>query len=256
MEDLAKFIADVIEFVVGGVFLVASLVLLVHAVSPDTTETVRDQFGDPAGGLSTLYTVGGLAVVYAMGIVAEGVSRMICEWRLRQLTVHRFAVPSTSDPAVLREDLTVVGLCRTNGALERHLADQPRMRPWHVSRLWRRFRLRKRLGKRAEKLREMWRTAAGTAKQQYADNINTQLKRLRIERTLLLSNLIALAAVLILHRWLLGALLVGFGLVLAGLVNERFIRFLNAIVNCYVTAQTLRLLDEDKVDQGEPEPAK
>ena len=86
MEDLAKFFADIIEFIVGGVFLAASVVLLVYALAPHSMQLVSDHVGEPQAGLGGLYTIAGLAVVYAMGIVAEGASRQLLEWRLRLRT--------------------------------------------------------------------------------------------------------------------------------------------------------------------------
>jgi hypothetical protein len=101
VEDLAKFFADIIEFIVGGVLFLASLALFVNAVSSASLHTVTDDLGDAPQGLSGGYTVAALAVVYALGIVAEGVSRLLFEWRLAQLSVKLF--PGEAHPVEERE---------------------------------------------------------------------------------------------------------------------------------------------------------
>ena len=101
MEDLAKFFADIIEFIVGGVLFLASLLLFVNAVSSASLSTVSDDLGEAPEGLSGGYTIAALAVVYALGIVAEGVSRLLFEWRLAQLSVKLF--PGEAHPVEERE---------------------------------------------------------------------------------------------------------------------------------------------------------
>jgi hypothetical protein len=101
VEDLAKFFADIIEFIVGGVLFLASLALFVSAVSSASLHTVTKDLGDAPQGLSGAYTVAALAVVYAVGIFAEGVSRLLFEWRLAQLSVKLF--PGEAHPVEERE---------------------------------------------------------------------------------------------------------------------------------------------------------
>jgi len=101
VEDLAKFFADIIEFIVGGVLFLASLLLFVNAVSSASLSSVTDDLGKAPEGLSGGYTIAALAVVYALGIVAEGVSRLLFEWRLGQLSVTHF--PGEAHPVEARE---------------------------------------------------------------------------------------------------------------------------------------------------------
>lgn len=283
MEDLAKFFADIIEFVVGGVFLAASVLLLAYAVAPDAIGDAADHLGDPPAGLNGLYTIAGLAVVYALGIVAEGASRQLLEWKLRLLTVSKFAKEDVSDPDALKEDLVARDLREERKALVAHeetlraLERSPltgriwglrlklsRMRPGKVrdytiplgqqdgtpaerplAARWQDLSYANAaLRDKSEKLREKWRTTAGTTKDSYAATINTQLKRLRIERSLFLSSCITVLALLWLHQWLLGAVLLLCTYGLYKLVEERFSRFLEAIVNCYSTASSLKLLPD------------
>ena len=101
MEDLAKFFADIIEFIVGGVLFLASVLLFVNALSSTSLSSVTDDLGRAPQGLSGGYTVAALAVVYALGIVAEGVSRLLFEWRLGQLSDKLF--PGVSHAVEERE---------------------------------------------------------------------------------------------------------------------------------------------------------
>ena len=101
MEDLAKFFADIIEFIVGGVLFLASLILFVNAVSSASLSTVSDDLGAAPEGLNGGYTIAALALIYAFGIVAEGVSRLLFEWRLAQLSVKLF--PGVANPVEERE---------------------------------------------------------------------------------------------------------------------------------------------------------
>jgi hypothetical protein len=101
VEDLAKFFADIIEFIVGGVLFLASVLLFVNAVSSASLSTVTDDLGKAPQGLNGGYTVAALAVVYALGIVAEGLSRLLFEWRLGQLSVKLF--PGEAHPVEERE---------------------------------------------------------------------------------------------------------------------------------------------------------
>jgi hypothetical protein len=101
VEDLAKFFADIIEFIVGGVLFLASLLLFVDAISPASLASLTGDLDEAPSGLSGAYPVAGLALVYALGIVAEGVSRLLFEWRLGQLSVTLF--PGHPRPVEERE---------------------------------------------------------------------------------------------------------------------------------------------------------
>jgi hypothetical protein len=73
----------------------------VQAVSSASLSSVTDDLGEAPQGLSGGYTIAALAVVYALGIVAEGVSRLLFEWRLAQLSVKLF--PGEQRPVEERE---------------------------------------------------------------------------------------------------------------------------------------------------------
>jgi len=184
VEDLAKFFADIIEFIVGGVFFVASLLLLLHAGSPSSLESLNAGLESVPDNLGAMVPIAALAVVYAMGIIAEGTSRLICEWRLTQLT--RQSLGRFKDP-------------------ERDLV----------------------------KRREKWRTRAGAHSPSLEAKINAQLKRLRIERALLLSSAIACLAFIIDRQALPAVITLVLAVTTGVLVEVRFRRFLDSIVDAY-----------------------
>jgi HAD superfamily hydrolase (TIGR01509 family) len=177
VQDLAEFFADVIEFIVGGVLFLASLLLFVSAWSPHSWSTLTEHLDDAPAGLSGGYTIGALAVVYAMGILAEGVSRSAGEWWLTHRTSKFFDLPTN----------------------------------------------------RAKNKREELRHAVKHQSERLDEAINTQLKRLRIERTLALSGFLGFLGFIRREDWFLAtALLILFGACVA-LVNVRFGRYLNTI---------------------------
>jgi hypothetical protein len=108
VEDLAKFFADVIEFIVGGVLFLASLVLLVNAISSDALEELSDSLRQAPEGFSGGYTIAALALIYATGILAEGVSRLCFEWRLKQKTADHFRGPDGPVAERERQRLSVM----------------------------------------------------------------------------------------------------------------------------------------------------
>ncbi|MBL0746361.1 hypothetical protein [Nocardioides baculatus] len=85
MGDLAKYIAEVIEFVVAGVLVLFSLLLLGYVVvRPDLAE-LPDELPFLSS-LGALLPVVGVAFIYALGILAEGMSRIMFEHGLGELT--------------------------------------------------------------------------------------------------------------------------------------------------------------------------
>lgn len=234
MEDLAKFFADIIEFVVGGVFFLASLLLLANAIAPDAMESLYDDLKHAPDGFNGVYALAAVAVVYAMGIVAEGVSRVIFERRLDTLTRDKFHQ---------HDQLPVKAASK---------AGQPDLRadPWFPEqRAWLR-ELRKRFARsdrelidRCVELRERWRIES--VDHGLTVPIDYQLKRLRIERTLALSSAIAAVGLLASHLGL-AFLLVACTVLGYYLVNERFQRFLSAIARCHAQVRE-RIAEQERI---------
>ena len=85
MGDLAKYIAEVVEFVVAGVLVFFSLLLLGYVVVRPDLAALPDElpFLSSLGGL---LPVVGVALIYALGIIAEGMSRIMFEHGLGELT--------------------------------------------------------------------------------------------------------------------------------------------------------------------------
>ena len=149
MGDLAKYIAEVIEFVVAGILVLFSLLLLTYVVvDPDLAGR------GPDVALGALGPVLGLAVVYALGIMAEGVSRVAFEWHLDKET--RVAIDR--DPETGKLDRKPVATADYRG------------------------------------LREAWRMRVMGRSVPLAVQIESQLKRLRIERASALAGVIAVVA--------------------------------------------------------------
>lgn len=178
MGDLAKYIAEVIEFVVAGVLVLFSLLLMGYVVvHPDLAALPTDlPFLTSLGGL---LPVVGVALIYALGILAEGISRIMFEHGLGELTADKIKEQtSKKDREKLERKLSkadVDGL--TRGEAESHRRD---LEVDHY------------VG-----LREEWRMYVLAHSASLNAQVDGQLKRLRIERAAALSGGISSLALLL-----------------------------------------------------------
>jgi hypothetical protein len=185
VDKLVGYFADIVEFLVGGMLVGVASLLLLHAVAPDALP--YDSLSDLPAEMSTPISLVALGLVYALGVFAEGVSRLATEWRLRVLTADRYPEAPAAWP-------------------EPNHGFTP-----------------------AEREREIRRSRLRHANPSGSSEVDGQLKRLRIERTLLLALCIAAAAAVAAREpWWSGLLVVLAG-ASARLVDERFRRFLEAI---------------------------
>jgi len=197
-ETLSRFIAASVEFIVGGILLCTSLLLVLIQV-PDVRSGLDTALGHrwiadiPHGALAVF----GLCIAYAVGIFAESSSRILLERRLDSITAKQFS----PEP--------VVGAPRRLGKVKRE---------------------------QAQKRREQARLNILLQRANVYREIESQLRRMRLERIWFLSLglfwLSSFAHALVTHTWTwiiicvvtMAALAVSFLV-----VNERFVRFCTAI---------------------------
>lgn len=269
MDDLTKYAADVIEFIAGGILFLTALIIWGYLWIPESLTGVIFTFATGLGEVSSLALgIGLLGITYTLGVFAEGASRVVTEWRLRHITVEVMRDQYDQIPAPALTKLRDARLsrsgpvaragrflryrtcadCRALSSPQTGAETQPEPRtsssaPTRCSRHLAAVEKRVKLTL-IEHERERWRSIASRSTSG-AKSIDAQLKRLRIERTLLLSLVlitIALASRASLARWVetgvnhdlralwalaLTSLLLS--AVCAFLVNERFRRFLHTI---------------------------
>lgn len=291
MEALAKLIADITEFLVGGVLFLGALALLAQALFATELQAVL-RLPLPNAAASAV-TLGLFALVYAFGVMAEGISRMLLEWRLTALTVKQPKIasvisigPDRAEAAPGPAPVEDVQLARAAAAPregsvlsahrplsaaqhERHdetatvdgrripaaapsetttdVADplQAGDRKYttvvtqRIVRYIRRSIFDDRPGsrqareQRAKAIREDWRIEVTSRDESLGNTIEAQLKRLRIERTFLLSSFVCALAAVIEGNWGMGIAFSLLAAMSALLVEERFSRYLGAIVRAH-----------------------
>jgi len=237
-DDLSAFIADGIEFIVGGTIFLASLVFLLFSIGWEPVEGLPGLIDELGSGSSVLLFV---IAAYAVGVLVEGVSRMIFERVLDRKTLRR--------KAFWRLPAMDVG-------------DLPEAKPGEKQKAW--------LGKgeawrpdpRDEKqgewideeftnddlavtvfIREYQRAYVMTAHLGLADEIGSQLKRLRLERVAFTSACVVFLGFLFSQSWwelLVWSAVMGVVLVV---VLKRFDRYCSAIARVFVAGQTLKQKD-------------
>ena len=177
MGDLAKYIAEVVEFVVAGVLVFFSLLLLGYVVvRPDLADLPADlPFLASLGGL---LPVVGVALIYALGIIAEGMSRILFEHGLGELTAAKLATKATpAQKKALQEKVA---------AAESAASPKDRAKAGHKVEV-----------AHYEGVREEWRMYVLAHSASLNAQVDGQLKRLRIERAAALSGGIGSIALLI-----------------------------------------------------------
>lgn len=203
MEDFVKYLADIIEFLVGGILILLSLLIACYLFFPDQVVAAMGLLAGASDSLGLPIGFVVIGLVYGVGIIFEALSREIVEWRLTRVTV-----------AVLVDALGVP--TRDGAPLE-----GAELKKWAVDQ------------------REAWRRAV-EADDAGRRAVVAQLSRLRVERVFLLASYIVLVAFAvrciftvppILNWYAFGVLgAAAFSALLFHLVNVRFGRFVKEIM--------------------------
>ncbi len=237
-DDLSAFIADGIEFIVGGTLFIASVVFLLFAIDWSPVEDLP-KLSEELGSASAALLF--LIVAYAAGVLIEGVSRMIFERVLDRKTLRREAFWHL--PAVDPDDLP---------------QPKPKARPkWFLGsgKAWRPDPLDASKGGMEEVeftnhdlalcvfVREYQRAYVMTAHLGLADEIGSQLKRLRLERVAFTSAAVVGIGFLVSGQWTELLVWMGVLAVIFVIVRQRLDRYCNAIARGFVAGQTLKQKD-------------
>lgn len=190
MDDVAKHLVDILEYLVGGVLFLGSLAFSAHLLYPDQFAAFARDLKQVPDAFTTMIGLAGLALTYAFGVVAEGISRNVAEPRLSYLTANAFA----DDPDV-----------------------HPEGPGWRAR--WEACRQE----------RERQRSYVDNHDPALAARINDQLKRLRVERIFFLASVLCALAAFVATRWQAGLWLTLLAAVAGFLVDTRFHRYLEAI---------------------------
>lgn len=276
MDQLTRYAADVIEFIAGGILFLTALLIWGYLWIPGPLDDVVFAFAKDLGEISSIALgIGLLGITYTLGVFAEGASRVATEWRLRSLTWETMqSVDDRPPPADVEKlvdarlleagRLTYAGAqlqlrpcrpCRGKISARRRPRSAPDPSAEKASLVQDlcdtdRTKVEERVHLRLlEEKREKWRSVAAQTTSG-AKAVDAQLKRLRIERTFLLSivlitlafaakavfdpgGTVGLPNVNVLALWALtlsGAILAA---ACAYLVNERFRRFLDTIARAH-----------------------
>lgn len=254
-SSLATFLEKGLEFIVGGAIFLASCFFLLFVLGWDPATHLPDQLHDVSNGLLvTLVLIG----AYAAGVIVESLCRYLFEWDLKRITVRHqdFIRPDQVTTVSSPRSLTEWALGRRNLGTVSAAGDETAESPadgeeapgtpghWALLEVLRRptGRVVKRLGgyyttdscSVAERERERQRLAvAMSAFDGLQADVESQLKRLRLERIASLSGLMVCLGFVIQHAWwpLLASLVIV--AMLIRVVHGRFRRFCNAISRGY-----------------------
>lgn len=202
MEDFIKYLADILEFLVGGVLVAAAIVVSCALFFPESFAAASDVLFTVPDSFSLIVSLGGLGLIYGIGVIAEGISRALMEWRLSNVT-HACFVAAGAVPDRLAE------------------ADA---KQWTV------------------KTREDWRAVVEADESGYravtTQLSRLRIERIFLLASYIMLISLTLKAVLVspvlLNGYGIAALLMAaFSIVLFNLVNTRFARFVNGIVREY-----------------------
>jgi hypothetical protein len=254
-EGLWKFITDAFEFVGGGVVFTASLAYLV--MSFRTPQWLTESPTHLEALPSALVALAAVTVAYVVGVVAESASRGALEWDLNRLTVRhpRFDRPSKGQKTERSDTHSpTVGGDRLEGQPEDQPEDQPvedqageggassptgRLARSYNECVRYRYLGKDRCGVQfsgarlsaAVEVRERRRLRVAHPLHQSA--IDSQLKRMRLERMIFLSAFVAAVGACIRwvdnESWWPVVVAAGTTFVLFRLVHVRFRRYLDAI---------------------------
>lgn len=233
-KDLSGFVAEGIEFIIGGTVFLASVVLLLFALGSFPTDSefrLADELG--TAGVTFLF----IACTYAAGVLIEGASRLIFERVLDYMT--------------LRVDAFWKKAEAEGEPVETPTGDRDRTR-WFlgsgpVNGTLRNFTAKDLAACVA--VREQQRVYVMGAYPNLSAEIGAQLKRLRLERIAFASGLVAFAAFLISHAWWAALAWLGVLCVLGILVYQRLQRYCATIARTFAAAEAMSPDNDDA--QGE-----
>jgi hypothetical protein len=216
VDSMAEFIASAVEFLVGGIiFTIAVAFLLVGGSVP----RLRGDEIDFLSGNAALVAAVFVAIAYAAGVAAESLARGIFEILLDRVTVRSPAfrvrdplggnTPGQSDHGLTRQwnRIHARALGRDYSARQCSLACEERER------------------QRTEVL--------ASSKVLLNNEVQGQLKRLRLERVCSLSLVIVAVALLGRRHWTYASLAGVSAAWMAWLVHTRFQRYCSAISRSY-----------------------
>lgn len=211
-DDLSAFIASGIEFIVGGLLMLGSIAFVLLAVEWNVPAFLEDVAWS-SDNSQVLLAVVLLAGAYVTGVIGEGTSRMLCEWDLDRATVRTEAflkgpvAPVSSQALKQRWAAWRLNVLDPDGFTRSHLDA-------------------------AVKEREKQRTMSRQNPEVHSD-IDSQLKRLRLERTAVLCALLVTFGFAFAGEqldMLVSAAVTAF---LAVLVHKRFRRYCDTIARAY-----------------------
>lgn len=229
-EDLSGFVAEGIEFIIGGTVFLASVVLLLFALGSLPTDSdfrLADELG--TAGVTFLF----IACTYAAGVLIEGASRLIFERILDYMTLRVDAFWRKADTEGEPVKTPTGDRDRTRWFLGSGRADGT----------WRKFTTEDLAACVA--VREQQRVYVMGAYPSMSAEIGAQLKRLRLERIAFASGLVVFAAFFISHAWWAALAWLSVLGVLGILVYQRLQRYCATIARTFAAAEAMSKENED-----------
>jgi hypothetical protein len=220
VETLSEFFASAVEFLVGGVLFLLSLVFLlsVGVTVPKLTKDEMDLLSANATLIATVF----LSAAYAMGVVAESLARSPFEFLLDRVTVRTKVFLPLGDRTPPSEP---------DGAPTSAPSRWRALQNWFiVAGLGDNFTIDQRNLARDE--RERQRTAVMTDESLHAE-VQGQLKRLRLERVTTLCLAVTAFSFVIRGHWHYSEVAGAATICMGWVVKGRFRRFVGTIVRTY-----------------------
>lgn len=228
METLSDFFASAVEFLVGGILFMMSVIFLVSAGF--TLPILTQAQGELLKGYETLITLVLVALAYAMGVVAESLARSPFEFLLDRITVRTEAfLPGNGGPVITQGSVPVRGSAWRDRFTDFCLGGTYTVDHRYLAR----------------KERERQRMKVMTYVTLHAE-VQGQLKRLRLERVSSLCFAIIALGLAVRGQWQYAALVSACTAGMIWVVNTRFKRFCGAIVRTYdlVTQENLKQIPQ------------
>lgn len=230
-KDLSGFVAEGIEFIIGGTVFLASVVFLLFALGSlpiDSDFRLADELG--TAGVTFL----AVACTYAAGVLIEGASRLLFERILDYMTLRVDAYwtreEKDDDESV---ETPTADPDRTRWFLGSGVVEGTQ-RPYTAQDL-----------AACVAVREKQRVYVMGAHPNLSAEIGAQLKRLRLERIAFASGLVVFLAFLIFNAWWAAVAWLGVLGVLGVLVFQRLQRYCATIARAYVAAEKMSKDRED-----------
>jgi hypothetical protein len=220
-ESLSSFVAGAVEYIVGGLMLLGSLVFLASAFSWNLAVTPGELADLQASSASLAVSLLLVALAYAMGVVGESLSRALMEWDLVRVTLanKNFAPkPAEAEPAATGTALTSPPEADTLKATQSKTAI---------------VTIPKSERKKFELERDRQRMVVMTKHVQLYADVESQLKRLRLERVAFVSLVLLLLGFAFREEAAQTLVALGGAALLGWLVHMRFKRYCGAIARAY-----------------------